>query len=118
MLAGEHGTGREQPLAARARALVVVEELERAFAQLEQRDIGGRADIERAPVIEDGNTRAALTVAQAMIRSSGMPNMMNFDMTFGKSTTPVVFDMTFQSVEKVSGQNPCAVARSTVAQSK
>ena len=27
-----------------------------------------------------------------MIWLSGMPNMMNFDMTFGKSTTPVVLD--------------------------
>ena len=53
-----------------------------------------------------------------MIWLSGMPNMMNFDMTFGKSMTPVVFDMTFQSVEMVSGQKPCLVARSTVAQSK
>ena len=44
--------------------------------------------------------------------------MMNFDMTLGKSTTPVVFDLTFQSVEMVSGQKPCFVARSTVAQSK
>jgi hypothetical protein len=43
---------------------------------------------------------------------------MYFDITFGKSTTPVVFEVTFQSVERVSGQKPCFVARSTVAQSK
>ncbi len=39
-------------------------------------------------------------------------------MTLGKSTTPVVFDWTFQSVEKVSGKKPWPVARSTVVQSK
>src|SRR5262249_18164910 len=50
---------------------------------------------------KDGNTPAALTVAHAIIWLSGMPNMMNFDITFGKSMTPVVFDMTFQSVEMV-----------------
>jgi hypothetical protein len=33
-------------------------------------------------------------------------------MTFGKSTTPVVFEVTFKSVERVSGQKPCFVARS------
>jgi hypothetical protein len=32
--------------------------------------------------------------------------MMNFDMTLGKSTTPVVLDIVFQSVERVSGQKP------------
>jgi len=65
-----------------------------------------------------GKTRAALTVAQAITCVSGMPNMKNFDITLGKSTTPVVRDCVFQSVEKVSGQNPCRVAFSTVAQSK
>jgi hypothetical protein len=35
---------------------------------------------------------------------AGAPHMRNFDMTFAKSTTPVVFDMTFQSVDKVLGQ--------------
>ncbi len=40
----------------------------------------------------DGKQRAALTVAQAMIWLSGMPNMMNFDITLGRSTTPLVFD--------------------------
>ena len=34
------------------------------------------------------------------------------------ATTPVVFDIGLQSVEKVSGQKPCFVAFSTVAQSK
>src|SRR5262245_29449912 len=40
--------------------------------------------------------------------------MMNFDMTFGRSTTPVVRNMTFQSVEKVSGQKSCLVAFSSL----
>jgi len=53
-----------------------------------------------------------------MIWLSGMPNMMNFDMTLGRSTTPLVFDVVFQSVEKVSGHKPCRVAFSTVSQSK
>ena len=66
----------------------------------------------------EGNTRAAFVVAAATIWLSGIPNMINFDMTFGRSTTPVVRDMTFQSVDMVSGQNPCWVAFSTVAQSK
>ena len=39
-------------------------------------------------------------------------------MTLGKSTTPVVRDVAFQSVEKVSGQKPCFVARSTMSQLK
>src|SRR5215475_13598428 len=58
----------------------------------------------------EGNTRAAFTVAQATIWLIDMPNMINFDITFGKSTTPVVFDKTFQSVDNVSGQKPCLVA--------
>jgi hypothetical protein len=41
---------------------------------------------------KDGKTRAALTVAHATTWLSGIPNMMNFDMTFGKSTTPVHID--------------------------
>src|SRR5207302_2388242 len=51
-LAGEHGRDRKQPLAVRAHALVVVDELERAFAQLEDRDIRGRADVKGAAVVE------------------------------------------------------------------
>src|SRR6516165_1145268 len=51
-LACEHGCGREQPLTARSRPLVVVEKLERAFSQLQNRDIGRRADIECPAVIE------------------------------------------------------------------
>jgi len=42
----------------------------------------------------------------------------HFDMTFGKSTTPVVRDIGLQSVERVSGQKPCFVARSTMSQLK
>src|SRR5258708_39111961 len=34
-----------------------------------------------------GNTRAALTVADAIAWARGKPSMMNFDMTFGKSMT-------------------------------
>ena len=45
----------------------------------------------------EGKQRAALTVAAAMIAPSGMPNMMNFDITLGRSTTPRVFDVVFQS---------------------
>jgi hypothetical protein len=37
--------------------------------------------------------------------------MRNLDITFGKSTTLVPRDLTFQSVEIVSGQNPCFVER-------
>ena len=59
-----------------------------------------------------------MTVAHAMIWLSGMPNMMNFDITLGRSMTPVVFDVVFQSVEKVSGHSPCLVAFSTESQSK
>jgi hypothetical protein len=51
-LAGEHGLGREQPLAAGARALEIVEELERAVAQFQDRHVGRRADIEGAAIIE------------------------------------------------------------------
>ena len=46
----------------------------------------------------EGKTRAAFTVAQATTWLTDMPNMMNFDMTFGKSTTPVVFEA--QSAER------------------
>src|SRR6516164_3040923 len=66
-----------------------------------------------------GNMRAAFTVAQAITWLSGMPNIRNFDMTLGKSTTPgLLRDMAFQSVENVSGQKPCLVARSTMSQLK
>ncbi len=47
-----------------------------------------------------------------------MPNIRNFDITLGKSITPVVRDMVFQSVEKVSGAKPCFMARSTTSQLK
>src|SRR5438874_7588263 len=43
------------------------------------------------------------SVAAAITWLSGMPNMSSFDITFGRSTTPVVRDIRFQSVEKVSG---------------
>jgi hypothetical protein len=43
--AGEHRRHREQPLAAGARSFVVVEEFERTFAQLEDRDVRRRAAI-------------------------------------------------------------------------
>src|SRR5712692_1888535 len=52
VLAREHGAGREQPLAAGAGAFVVVEELERAVPQLEDRDVGRRTHVERAAVVE------------------------------------------------------------------
>jgi hypothetical protein len=43
-LPGQHGRDREQALPVRAHALVVVDELERAFAQLPDRDVRRRAD--------------------------------------------------------------------------
>ena len=60
--------------------------------------------------------RAALTVAQAMTSLTDMPKPSNFDMQFGKSTTPVVRLMTFQSVENVSGQKPWPMICSTMSQ--
>src|ERR1700730_9530895 len=51
-LALDDGPGREQSLTARARAFVVIEELERAFPQLHDRHVGRRAHVERAAVIE------------------------------------------------------------------
>ena len=57
--------------------------------------------------------------AQAITWLSDMPNIRNFDITFGKSTTPgLLRDIAFQSVERVSGQKPCFVARSTISQLK
>src|SRR5437867_2421290 len=50
--AGEHRPGGKEPLAPRDRVLVVVHELEGPFAQFEQRDIGWRAHVERATVVE------------------------------------------------------------------
>jgi len=58
VLAREHGFGRDQPLTARARALVIVEEFERTFAQLQKRDVGRRAHIERAAVVETTGSSA------------------------------------------------------------
>src|SRR5262245_26718534 len=46
-LAREHGAGREQALLTGARAFVVVDEFEIAFAQFEDRHVGRRANIER-----------------------------------------------------------------------
>jgi hypothetical protein len=40
----QHGRDREQPLAMGAHALVVVDELERTLAQLEDRGVRRRAD--------------------------------------------------------------------------
>src|SRR5260370_14639060 len=61
-----------------------------------------------------GNTRAALTVADAITWLRGNPSMMNFDRTFGKSMTlGLSRELAVQSVERVSGQKPCLVARST-----
>ena len=48
--------GREQPLTARARALVVVEEFEGTVPQLHDRHIGRCAHIQRAAVIERRET--------------------------------------------------------------
>jgi hypothetical protein len=53
-LAVEHRFGRKQPLAAGSRSLVVIEELERALAQLHDGYISRRAHIESAAVIEGG----------------------------------------------------------------
>src|SRR5271154_3171172 len=69
--------------------------------------------------LKASNARAALTVAQAITWLNDMPNIRNFDITFGKSTTPgLLRDIAFQSVERVSGQKPCFVARSTISQLK
>src|SRR5881396_1159693 len=51
-LAGEHGSAREESLVAGPFVAVVVEKLEIPFAQLEERDIGGRADVQRTAVAE------------------------------------------------------------------
>ena len=110
VLARQNGPGRKQPLAAGASTFVVVEELKSAFAQLHDRDVGGRADIERAAVVEDGEHARGIHGGARDDLVSGMPNVMNFDMTFGRSTTPVVSTFAFQSVENVSGQKPCLMA--------
>src|SRR5260370_30352176 len=51
-LAAEDGRDREQALLALAGTLVVVEEFEFTLAQLQDRHVGGRADVERAAVVE------------------------------------------------------------------
>ena len=58
--------------------------------------------------------REAFTVARATTWSTDMPKPRNFDMQFGKSMTPVLGLLTFQSVENVSGQKPACMMRSTV----
>src|SRR5215475_10087150 len=50
--APENGPGREQPLAARARALIVVEKLERSFPQLQDRHISRSTHVERTAALE------------------------------------------------------------------
>ena len=62
--------------------------------------------------------RAALTVAHAIIWLTDMPYTKYFDMTIGEVDDPGRLDLMFQSVEIVSGQKPCRVARSTRSQSK
>src|SRR3954463_15612170 len=52
LLAANDGRDREQALLTLASALVVVEELVFALAQLQDRDVGRGADIERAAVVE------------------------------------------------------------------
>jgi hypothetical protein len=51
-LAAQHGRHREKPLRAVALVVVVVDEFERAVAQFQYRNVGRRADIERAPIVE------------------------------------------------------------------
>src|SRR2546430_7619009 len=73
-LAAEHGRTREEPLVARDFVLVVVEESEISFSQLEQRHVGGRAHVERAAVVEqreearsiDGGSRDSLIKRHAV----------------------------------------------------
>ena len=102
-----------------ALAVVVVEELEHTLPQLQHCESAGAPTLRVPRSSNAGNTRAALTVAQAITWSSGMPNIRNFDITFEKSTTPgLLRDIAFQSVERVSGQKPCLVARSTISQLK
>ena len=52
LFARQHGPSREQPLMARARALVVIQEFERAFSQLQHCHVGRRTHIEGSPIIE------------------------------------------------------------------
>ena len=63
----------------------------------------GRADIQGAAIVERRKTRAAFTVAHAMIWLSGMPNIMNFDITFGRSTNASLkffLVMTYASINR------------------
>ena len=55
-LAAQHDFGWNQPLVAGSLAVVIVEEFERPFPQLHDGDIGRRASIERATVLEGRET--------------------------------------------------------------
>lgn len=113
-LPAEHGAAREESLASGAHVPVVVDELERPLAQLEDGHIGRGADIERATIAEhleharrvDGRARDRLI--------ERMPKSRNFDSTFGKSMTCDARPSAVQSVEKVSGQKPACMTRSTM----
>ena len=112
--AGKHGRNGKEPLGTRACGLVVVHECERTFPQFHDRHVGRVPRSSKA-----GNTRAALTVEHAITWARGKPSMMNFDMTFGKSMTlGLSRELAVQSVERVSGQKPCLVARSTTSHRK
>src|SRR5262245_21461192 len=75
-LAAEDGAAREEPLAPGPDVLVVVHELEGALAEFEHRDVGRRADVERAAVPEhleqardvDGGVRDQLIERHAEIQ--------------------------------------------------
>ena len=51
-LAAKQSRTRKQPLAATALAPEIVHELERTIPQLQYRDVGGRAHVERPAIVE------------------------------------------------------------------
>jgi hypothetical protein len=65
-----------------------------------------------------GSVFAALTVAHAITRSSGIPTTRNFDNTFAKLNTCSVLAAWPQSVDTVSGNTRSCIACSTMAHVK
>src|SRR5882757_5467477 len=118
VLSRKHGSGRKQPLMAGADAFGVVEELERAFAQLHDRYVGRGAHIERAAVIErrEHARRVHGGTCNDLAERHAERDELRHDIR--KIDDAGRLDVTLQSVENVSGHRPCLVAFSTVSQSK
>jgi len=84
--AGEHGRDWEQPLLAGARAFVVADEFEAAFRQLDGRNVNRCAHPKH---VGGHQTRARIDTRARDDLAERHANIMNFDITFGKSTKPV-----------------------------